>query len=234
MSKQSSRHTDFAASTRDLQAGFERLEKREWWRWSAALIIMLLLTLGVLSLSLPGLRQDTFTDHQLTLATRGLLALVILFDVFAIHQQISISALRRELANQIGILATLEAVKPASPEEQAGQKERRRAERHLFDQRLKVTTRVQDKDVVLYGRVIDISELGLGAVVSGTIDRGERFLLEFSAGPGEPILRLSATVRYARGFRHGLEFFGLGKSDSEILRRLCANVDAVANAAAVR
>jgi PilZ domain-containing protein len=222
MSKQSPGHTDFAASTRDLQAGFERLEKREWWRWSAALIIMLLLTLGVLSLSLPGLRQDTFTDHQLTLATRGLLALVVLFDVFAIHQQISISSLRRDLANQIGILATLEAVKPATPEEQAGQKERRRTERHPFDQRLKVITRVQDKDVVLYGRVIDISELGLGAVVSGTIERGERVLLEFSA-PGEPILRLSATVRYARGFRHGLEFFGLGKSDTEILRRLCAN-----------
>jgi hypothetical protein len=48
-------------SLQEIQAGLERLERREWWRWAAALLIMLLLTLGVFSLSLPGVGNDTFS-----------------------------------------------------------------------------------------------------------------------------------------------------------------------------
>lgn len=233
--KDSGTQRESAASTRELQAGFAQLEKREWWRWSAALIIMLLLTLGVISLSLPGLRHDTsISQDQLNLASRGLLALVIIFDLFAVYQQFSISAVRRDLANQIGILATLEAVKPPSPQELAGKRDLRRAPRFHFDQRLKVIAKTRDKDVVLHGRVIDISELGLGAVISGSLERGDMVVLDFSTGEGPAILRLSAVIRYARGFRHGFEFSGLSTTEAETLRRICATATEELTAAAIR
>ncbi len=215
-----------AAGMREMQAGLKRLERREWWRWATALLIMLLLTLGVFSLSLTGVRRDAFTAVQLDLAVRGLFALVLVFDCFVIYQQVVISRLRRQLASQIGMLATLEALKPASGLDQAGRKERRRAPRHPFDQRVKVKTAKRGREEISLGRIIDLSTLGLGAVLSNSLERGEKVSLEFSAGAGKPILTLSALVRYASGFRHGFEFVNVGPVEAEHLRRACRAVDA--------
>src|SRR5215469_6065963 len=126
------------ASMREVQEGLERLERREWWRWAVAIVIVLLLTFAVFSLSLPGLRKDTLTQEQLDLAVRGLFALVLIFDIFAVYQQILITRLRRQLAGQIGMLATLEAMRPAATDNPARWKERRRSPRYAFDQRIKV------------------------------------------------------------------------------------------------
>ena len=218
-----SRH-DTTGEMREIQAGLERLERKEWWRWALALFIMLLLTIGLFSLSLPAVRKEVGNQYQTDLAVRGLLALVIVFDVFVIHQQVVISRLRRELAGQIGILATLEAIKPASQEEQNGWRERRRSPRHPFDQRLKITATCQGKEVVFHGRIIDISEQGLGAVISGSLERADTARLEFPAE--NTTLRVAGIVRYGHGFRHGFEFTGLLSSEVEILKRVCEAVAA--------
>src|SRR5262249_23185303 len=115
------------ANMHEIQAGLERLERREWWRWATALLIMLVLTLGVFALSLPEFRRGSRGQMAVGLAVRGLLALVVIFDVFAVYQQFVISRLRRQLAGQIGMLAALEVLKPAGTEDQPGRKERRRA-----------------------------------------------------------------------------------------------------------
>src|SRR6185437_11200341 len=78
-------------SMREIQAGLERLERQEWWRWATALFIMLLLSLGVFSLSLPGPRKDLFTRYQWDLAVPGLFVTILIFNVFVVHQQIRIS-----------------------------------------------------------------------------------------------------------------------------------------------
>jgi hypothetical protein len=101
-----------------------------------------------------------------------------------------------------------------------GRKERRRLPRSPFDQRIKVIAGANGKQTVLLGRVIDISELGLAAVLSGSLERGERVLLEFSPG-GSAVLSLSAVIRYAQGFRHGFEFSNLSPAELEQLRRAC-------------
>jgi hypothetical protein len=214
-----------AASMREMQASLERLERREWWRWATALVIMLLLTFGVFSLSLPEVRKDSFTI-QLDLAVKGLFALVLVFDFFVIYQQIVISRLRRQLANQIGVMSALEALKPASPLDQAGRKDRRRTPRHPFDQRVKVKVTSPGKEGIFFGRIIDISPFGLAAVLSGSLERGDKVSLEFSAGAGSPTLNLTAVIRYANGFRHGLEFLGVRAIELEHLRRACRAVDA--------
>jgi hypothetical protein len=215
-----------AASMREMQASLERLERREWWRWATALAIMLLLTFGVFSLSLPEVRKESFTTIQLDLAVKGLFALVLVFDIFVIYQQIVISRLRRQLANQIGVMSALEALKPASPLDQAGRKDRRRTPRHPFDQRVKVKAASAGKEGVFFGRIIDISPYGLAAVLSGSLERGDKVTLEFSAGAGSPALSLTAVIRYANGFRHGVEFVDLSSVESEHLRRACRAVDA--------
>lgn len=210
-----------AENMREMQADLERLERREWWRWTTALLIMLLLTFGVFSLSLPEVRKEALSGIQLDVAVRGLFALVVVFDIFVIYQQVLISRLRRQLAGQIGMLSALEALRPAGAGGQAGRKERRRSPRYPFDQRLKVKTTVKGKESVFYGRVIDISDFGLGAVLSGSLERGDKAVLEFAAGAGNPILTLPAVVRYAQGFRYGFEFSGLSPVESEHIRRAC-------------
>jgi PilZ domain-containing protein len=221
MNVQAMNDNNSTASLRDIQSGLERLERREWWRWGTALTITLLLTLGVFALS-QGLGREVFASSQLDLhlAVPGLLALVLLFDVFVVYQQVRISRLRRRLAGQIGMLAALEVLKPADPEEQAGRRERRRAERLPFDQRLTVKAVVQGAETILYGRVIDISELGLGAVISGSLERGDQVTVEVNV-VGDTV-RLTALIRYARGFRHGFEFLGVTAGEREKLERVCA------------
>jgi hypothetical protein len=213
-----------AGTMREMQAGLERLERREWWRWASALLIMLLLILAVFFFSAHGAVRDSFTQSQLDVASKGLLALVLLFEIFAVYQQIKISRSRRQLASQIGMLAALEALKPPPPEDQEGQNERRRVPRFSIDQRLKVIVTRASGEETIYGRVIDISEFGLGAVIAGSIDRGHAVRLEFRTGAGEE-LRLTALARYARGFRHGFEFVGPSVMEREALKHASTGMD---------
>jgi hypothetical protein len=203
-------------SLREIQADLERLERREWWRWATALLIMLFLMLGVFALSLP--RKELLGEYQLERAVPGLFAVIVVFSVFVVYQQLQISRMRRQLSSQIGMLAALEVLRPVSSEEQEGWKERRRVARHPFDQRLKVKAPVEGQDIIFYGRIIDVSELGLGAVISGSFKRGDTVTLEFSMGTGKPTLLLNALVRYSRGFRHGFEYSAITNAEREQIK----------------
>ena len=208
-------------SVRDMQAGLERLERREWWRWTVALFIMLMLTFGVFALSLQGHRNEVLPGLRFEMAVPGLIALVVVFDFFAIYQQVLISRLRRQISCQIGMMGALEALKPASKAHTDRQKDRRRAPRHQYDQRLRIKPMAQDKYALYVGRVIDISEGGLAAVLPASLEPGEPVAVEFRGAPEDPILALPATVRYANGFRHGCEFVGLTDSEIAQVKRAC-------------
>jgi PilZ domain len=212
---------EIPVSVREMQAGLERLERREWWRWAVALFIMLMLTIGVFSLSLPGHRKEALTGLQFDMAVPGLIALVLVFDFFAIYQQILISRLRRQISGQIGMMAALEALKPTSKAHTDRQKDRRSKRRHAYDQRLRIKLMGPGKYALYVGRVIDLSEGGLAAVLPASLEPGEQVALEFNGAPEDPILALPATVRYANGFRHGCEFFGLNDSEIAQIKRAC-------------
>ena len=212
-------------SVREMQAAMERLERREWWRWATALVIMLVLTLGVFSLFMASDKKDALNPYRLDMAIPGLFAMVVIFDIFAIYQQVLISRLRRQLSGQIGMLAALEALKPNAAD-QAIWQERRRSPRSVVDKRLKVTATVKGKETVLLGRAIDISDLGLAAVLSGSLKRGDKVLLEFSAG-GSSVLRVAAVIKYVQGFRHGFEFSGLSAEQLEQLRQARLEADPI-------
>jgi two-component system, cell cycle sensor histidine kinase and response regulator CckA len=87
------------AQSGDPRANFRRIERREWWLWTAAAIITLLLTLGLASFLLPNahLHQDYYSQSVLPQAMRGLVGLVFLFDLYTIYQYLLIHRIRRQL-----------------------------------------------------------------------------------------------------------------------------------------
>jgi diguanylate cyclase (GGDEF)-like protein len=93
-----------------IQASLQKLERRDWWLWSLAIVVMLLLTLAVVSLTFPGLLrvEDPFFQYGLNQAVRGLVGLVLLFNTYTIYQQVMIKRLRRQLSTQLDAMTRLE------------------------------------------------------------------------------------------------------------------------------
>ena len=91
------------SSSSNIRVGMRRIERREWILWSSAILVTLLLTLGILSFSFPMLRQyaaGEFADLHLSLAMRGLVGLVLLFDLYTIYQQFQIYRMRHQLVER--------------------------------------------------------------------------------------------------------------------------------------
>lgn len=93
----------------ETQATLRRLERHDWWLWVAAILVMLLLTAAVVILSFFLVTKETNASFQFNLSqeVRGLAALVLLFSIYAIYQQILIKQLRHQLADQLGASAEL-------------------------------------------------------------------------------------------------------------------------------
>jgi len=87
----------FIPSTPGLLTGMRKIERREWWLWSAAFAVSLLLTLGLISFVVPMLHQQEFDWLELAHSIRGLVALVFLFDIYVVYQQLQIYRMRRQL-----------------------------------------------------------------------------------------------------------------------------------------
>ncbi len=77
-----------------------RIEWRQWGLWSSAVLVTLLLTLAIGSFALPEFapQLELFDRLYLQQGVRGLLGLVLLFDVYTVYQQIQINRIRRQLA----------------------------------------------------------------------------------------------------------------------------------------
>ena len=83
-------------------ARLHQAERREWWLWSLAVLVTLLLTVGIASFLLPLLhaQADAFYSLNLKLAARGLVGTVLLFDIYTLYQQLQISRMRRRLSER--------------------------------------------------------------------------------------------------------------------------------------
>lgn len=85
------------------------LERRDWWLWWSAVTVMLLLTLAVVVVSLPSIlrESDRVFRLNLSLAIHGLVALVLLFNIYTVYQQWLIKRLRTQTAKHLEILSRL-------------------------------------------------------------------------------------------------------------------------------
>jgi len=79
-----------------------RVERREWVLWSFAIAVTLLLTGGIVAVIIPALHEELgdFGTLHMSLAVRGLVGLVLLFDVYTIYQHIQINRIRKELTQR--------------------------------------------------------------------------------------------------------------------------------------
>jgi two-component system, cell cycle sensor histidine kinase and response regulator CckA len=79
-----------------------RIERREWQLWIVAILVSLILLLGMMAFILPsfGLEEDTFSFRQLPSVVQGLVALVLIFDIYTIFQQLQIHRMRNRLAER--------------------------------------------------------------------------------------------------------------------------------------
>ena len=76
-----------------------KIERRQWWLWGSAITVTLLLTGGLLSFTFPLLFEKTDGTFVINLqeSLKGLLYLVLLFDIYAFYQQLQIYRVRRQL-----------------------------------------------------------------------------------------------------------------------------------------
>jgi diguanylate cyclase (GGDEF)-like protein len=105
------------ARDRELANEFRRIEKRDWWVWGYSIFVIFLLAFAVIALALPAVRQgaDTIFKIKMVEAVFGLIALVVIFNIYTISQQILIKRLRRQLAEKQGhseLLRNLAMVDP--------------------------------------------------------------------------------------------------------------------------
>jgi PAS domain S-box-containing protein len=77
-------------------------EGSEWRLWGLAIAVTLVLTFGIISVTIPGLRLPNDPTYSLTLKewVRGLAALVLLFDIYMVYQHLRFERIRRELAER--------------------------------------------------------------------------------------------------------------------------------------
>jgi c-di-GMP-binding flagellar brake protein YcgR len=136
-----------------------------------------------------------------------------------VHQQVLITRLRRDLAAQLGIIATLETLKVTGDEADSSQMERRRVGRSGLDRRLRVRTIHDGKRAREHGRIRDISEAGMGAVIPVSLTVGDRVTLEFSLEDGREA-SVSAEVCHRQGFYYGFEFVSIEPWLRQAIRRL--------------
>jgi len=102
-------HTHDTAGTVQIRRSMRAADRRAWWHWwNAALVIMLLMgALASLSLPVSG-SSDSNYQSNLTLAVRGLLGLILIFNIYMLYQQYLLRVLRNNLAKQIEIAAEQE------------------------------------------------------------------------------------------------------------------------------
>ena len=78
-----------------------QIDGREWWLWGFAVTVTLVLTAGIASLTFGGPQLLDNSDwFDLKEWVRGLSCLVLLFDIYTLHQQLQLHRTRQELADR--------------------------------------------------------------------------------------------------------------------------------------
>ncbi len=86
-------------ASRELAEERRRIDRRDWWVRGYSIFVILLLTLAVISLTLPALLTgaETFFKIKFTEAVFALIILIVLFNIYTIYQEILIKRLRSQL-----------------------------------------------------------------------------------------------------------------------------------------
>jgi hypothetical protein len=96
------------ARTIEIQNGIRSVQNRNWWSLFNTISVVLLLTATIICLTLPSLVQSTepLAELNIDLAVRGLVGMVLIFNVYAIWQQIRLKALCDSIKESVKAIAS--------------------------------------------------------------------------------------------------------------------------------
>lgn len=99
-----------ANAAEQIRTSMRRLQRRQWWMWSSAVLVTLLLTLAIASFAFPGLlsQAGATSSFYLDQSVRGLVGLVLLFNVYTIYQQTLIHRIQKQLTEQMEAMTKME------------------------------------------------------------------------------------------------------------------------------
>src|ERR1043165_4971132 len=95
----------------------------------------------------------------------------------------------------------------------------RRAARHPLEGRMTVNS----PEGRVRGWLHDISEEGVGGIVSAELGENTEVEIEFEITSLNAPIRTRAVVRYSNGFRYGFHFVSLTPEQLEAIRQYCAS-----------
>src|ERR1700686_2160715 len=89
----------------EIKQNLRQLDRKDAWFWWNAILVITLLIGAIVALSLPTYidKSDALFHAELSVAVRGLLGLVLIFNVYTLYQQYLLRQLRRNLADQIQV-----------------------------------------------------------------------------------------------------------------------------------
>jgi len=99
-----------SGAAEEIRVSMRRLQRRQWWMWSSAVLVTMLLTLAIASFAFPGLlsQAEAFSSFYLDQTVRGLIGMVLLFNVYTIYQQTQIHRIQSQLAQQMDAMTKME------------------------------------------------------------------------------------------------------------------------------
>ena len=120
--------------------------------------------------------------------------------------------------------ASASAKRPA-PSAESREKQRRRFPRFRADFPVRLTLLGHEGYVDLRGRCTELSQGGMGCVISNELALGEIVSASLSLSPASEPMVLRAVVRRRTGLSHGLEFVGATASQNEQIQMYCRNLE---------
>jgi c-di-GMP-binding flagellar brake protein YcgR len=97
----------------------------------------------------------------------------------------------------------------------------RQCRRYRLDGRVTITVFRSTGKFEFWGRISDVSEAGMGSMVSGELEQGEFVQLRFSLSSSSHVLELRARVCHQRGYYCGFEFLVVSDTQHKHIRLAC-------------
>jgi hypothetical protein len=99
--------------------------------------------------------------------------------------------------------------------------DRRRATRYQIEAGM-VARSAGNRSRVIRGRIVDLSQAGVSAVIAADLSMGEVFEIEFGLPYASKPVRIEAAICNREGYRYGLEFVLALAAQQELINRTCA------------
>lgn len=93
-----------------ISSTMRQVARRQWSLWSCAVMVTVLLAVGIASFAFPGLlsQAEASASFLLTTAIRGIVGLVLIFNVYTVYQQLQIHRIHQQLSRQVEALGKME------------------------------------------------------------------------------------------------------------------------------